>query len=156
MNRKQTTEILTKSACSYLLHKGFSCHTEIGLSAHGRLRADVLATDLRGNIIIAEIKSCISDFTQDTKWEQYLKYCDKLYFVVPQRIVPKLQTQLHTTVVGILFLCPNTGYLRSAKPAKTVVADSNIKKQLYIRMAWRNGQSKGNSRRTRYYLDVPD
>jgi hypothetical protein len=49
--------------------------------ASGR-RADVTALGKDGRILIAEIKSSVQDFRADTKWQEYLDYCDTFYFAV--------------------------------------------------------------------------
>lgn len=63
-----------------LVGHGFSCVSELPL-ANGR-RADVTALNSRGDLIIVEIKSSIEDFRSDQKWQDYLEFCDRLYFAV--------------------------------------------------------------------------
>ena len=69
---------------------GHSVVTELSL-ANGR-RADVVALSGAGDIAIVEIKSCLLDFQTDGKWQDYLPFCDRLYFAVPpempQEILP--------------------------------------------------------------------
>ena len=66
---------------------------ELTLSS-GR-RADLIALNRKGDIIIFEIKSSIADFQADTKWHEYKEYCDKFYFVthpeVPMDIFPETE-----------------------------------------------------------------
>ena len=63
----------------------FGCEgvTEVTL-ANGR-RADVMALDGDGAIHIVEIKTSETDFRSDTKWPEYLDFCDFFYFAVPAR-----------------------------------------------------------------------
>ena len=56
--------------------------TEFSLR-NGR-RADVLALDGDGHFTIVEIKSSLADFRADSKWPDYLEFCDHFYFAVPQ------------------------------------------------------------------------
>ncbi len=35
-----------------------------------------------GDITIVEIKSCLLDYQSDGKWQDYLPFCDRLYFAV--------------------------------------------------------------------------
>lgn len=49
-----------------------------------RRRADILTVGPKGEIAIAEIKSSMEDFRSDTKWHEYIPYCDKYYFAVSQ------------------------------------------------------------------------
>ncbi len=66
---------------------------ELTLSS-GR-RADLIALDRKGGIIIFEIKSSIADFLVDTKWHEYKAFCDRFYFVthpsVPMEIFPETE-----------------------------------------------------------------
>ena len=56
--------------------------TEFSLK-NGR-RADVLALDGDGRFTIVEIKSSLADFRADSKWPDYLEFCDNFFFAVPQ------------------------------------------------------------------------
>ncbi len=78
--------------------KGMAAHNlvflpELTLST-GR-RADLIALDQKGLIIIFEVKSSIADFQSDTKWHEYKPYCDKFYFAthpdVPMEIFPETE-----------------------------------------------------------------
>jgi hypothetical protein len=51
--------------------------------ANGR-RADLMAVDARGRIIIVEIKCSRADLLGDGKWRDYLDYCDRFFWAVPQ------------------------------------------------------------------------
>lgn len=66
---------------------------ELTLSS-GR-RADLIALDRKGVIVIFEIKSSIADFQADSKWHEYKAFCDKFYFVthpeVPMEIFPETE-----------------------------------------------------------------
>ena len=35
-----------------------------------------------GDVLIVEIKSCLLDYRTDGKWQDYLEFCDRLYFAV--------------------------------------------------------------------------
>ena len=54
--------------------------TELPLG-NGR-RADLVALDRTGAIVLVEVKSCRADFVADRKWQEYLAYCDRFYFAV--------------------------------------------------------------------------
>ncbi|QNT71211.1 MmcB family DNA repair protein [Defluviicoccus vanus] len=49
--------------------------------ANGR-RADVVAVDRRGGIVLVEVKSSLADYRADSKWTTYLDYTDRFYFAV--------------------------------------------------------------------------
>jgi hypothetical protein len=57
--------------------------------ANGR-RADMMAIDPRGQLVIVEIKVSRADLVSDCKWTDYLDYCDRFYWAVP----PALSTIL--------------------------------------------------------------
>jgi hypothetical protein len=50
---------------------------------HGGRRADLMALDARGNIIIVEIKVSRADLLGDCKWNDYLAHCDRFFWAVP-------------------------------------------------------------------------
>lgn len=60
---------------------GFSSLFELAL-ANGR-RADVIAVGPKGQIWIVEIKSSPADYKSDSKWHEYMEYCDRYYFAIP-------------------------------------------------------------------------
>jgi hypothetical protein len=46
-----------------------------------------------GEIWIVETKSCLEDFAVDSKWPDYLEYCDRFFFAVteafPRELIPE-------------------------------------------------------------------
>ena len=49
----------------------------------GNRRADLMAIDSRGRIVIVEIKVARADLLGDAKWPEYLGCCDRYYWAVP-------------------------------------------------------------------------
>ncbi|TPG41443.1 DNA repair protein MmcB-related protein [Sphingomonas koreensis] len=49
----------------------------------GGRRADLMALDARGRIVIVEIKVSRSDLLGDAKWLDYLDHCDRFFWAVP-------------------------------------------------------------------------
>lgn len=49
----------------------------------GGRRADLMAVDARGQIVIVEIKVSRADLLGDAKWPDYLAHCDRFYWAVP-------------------------------------------------------------------------
>eukprot|EP01037_Dinobryon_pediforme_P027949 gene27949-31027_t len=49
----------------------------------GNRRADLMAIDSRGQIVIVEIKVSRADLLGDGKWTEYLDCCDRYYWAVP-------------------------------------------------------------------------
>jgi len=50
----------------------------------GGRRADLMAIDSRGNIVIVEIKVSRADLLGDGKWTDYLAHCDRFFWAVPE------------------------------------------------------------------------
>ena len=73
-----------------LVSLGYRSLTEFTLK--NNRRADVIALNKQGRIIIVEVKSSAADFRSDSKWPEYLEFCDRFYFAVntdfPQEILP--------------------------------------------------------------------
>jgi hypothetical protein len=82
---------LQRGVCRAFRALGHSVVTELPL-ANGR-RADVVALSGGGDVLIVEIKSCLIDYRTDAKWQDYLDYCDRLYFAVradfPCEVIPE-------------------------------------------------------------------
>jgi len=70
---------------------GFAAVAEFPLRPAGR-RADIVALNAAGEIVIVEIKSCRADFRADQKWPEYRDFCDRFFFAVntdfPRDILP--------------------------------------------------------------------
>lgn len=49
----------------------------------GGRRADLMALDARGQIVIVEIKVSRADLLGDGKWTDYLGHCDRYFWAVP-------------------------------------------------------------------------
>ncbi len=49
-------------------------------------RADIMAVDGRGVLTIVEIKVAKSDLLGDSKWFEYLDYCDRFFWAVPPEL----------------------------------------------------------------------
>jgi hypothetical protein len=47
-------------------------------------RADLMAIDPKGQLTIVEIKVSKADLVGDAKWRDYLDYCDRFYWAVPE------------------------------------------------------------------------
>ncbi|MGD1879084.1 MAG: MmcB family DNA repair protein [Kiloniellaceae bacterium] len=83
--------LLHRSNAAALRNRGltrfFAAHGVVSLPevtlANGR-RADRLCFDAKSRITIVEIKSSIEDFRCDQKWPDYLDYCDRFFFAVPE------------------------------------------------------------------------
>jgi len=89
--QSQAAAALQRGVCRALRALGSSVVTELPL-ANGR-RADVVGLSPSGDIVIVEIKSCLTDYRTDEKWHEYLEFCDRLYFAVatdfPCEVIPE-------------------------------------------------------------------
>lgn len=60
--------------------------------ANGR-RADLMAIGPRGELTIVEIKVNRADLLSDQKWTDYLEYCDRFFWAVPQSLSVLLEQE---------------------------------------------------------------
>ena len=90
LDENRLAERLARGVCRLLEDLGHAALTEFPL-ANGR-RVDVIALDGAGATSIVEIKSSVTDFRTDRKWQEYLEFCDRFYFAVapdfPQALPP--------------------------------------------------------------------
>ena len=49
----------------------------------GGRRADLMALDAKGEIVIVEIKVARGDLLGDAKWTEYLDHCDRFFWALP-------------------------------------------------------------------------
>lgn len=82
--------VIVRGVQRMLAEEGYASLTEVTL-ASGR-RADVMAVGPKGDIVIVEVKSCLTDFMTDQKWPEYAPWCDRFLFAVdcdfPQERLP--------------------------------------------------------------------
>lgn len=150
--RKTVADTLKKATVGYFAKLRFSSFLEVGLESWGRIRADVVSLNLRGHLIICEVKSCKADFNTDTKWHRYLEYSNQFYFVCTESIAEHIKANIPSSV-GILCLSPKTGFLYSYKSAKKQKVPGPNRRNIITRCAWRGGLSRRNTRRTRQFLE---
>jgi len=73
---------VARGVCRMLLRHDSVAIAEVPLS--GGRRADLMAIDARGRLIIVEIKVARSDLLGDSKWTDYLDHCDRFFWAVPE------------------------------------------------------------------------
>jgi hypothetical protein len=56
-------------------------------------RADLMAIDGKGGLTIVEIKVAKADLLGDSKWLDYLDYCDRFYWAVPPHLSAILEEE---------------------------------------------------------------
>ena len=91
LSRPDTTAALARGVTRMLVEHGLAPILEVPL-ANGR-RADVMALAPQGEIWIVETKSCLEDYACDSKWPEYVDYCDRFFFGVtesfPRELIPE-------------------------------------------------------------------
>ena len=88
--QSETALMIARGVRRLLRARGFSSVTELPL-VDGR-RADIVAVNGEGEVLIVEVKSSPADLRADRKWRDYLAACDRLYFAIseatPAAIMP--------------------------------------------------------------------
>lgn len=72
---------VARGVCRLLYRQGYAPLCEVPLG-NGR-RADVIGLDEGGRITLVEIKVSMADLRGDGKWPEYLDYCDRYFWAVP-------------------------------------------------------------------------
>ena len=76
-----TAQDVARGVSRLLMQEGFSPILEFTL-ANGR-RLDVAALGPDGMVMGVEIKVALADLKGDTKWPEYLEFCERFYFAIP-------------------------------------------------------------------------
>ena len=92
----EAAEAMARGITRLMRNRDETCLTEFTLKP-GR-RVDVITLDRKGLFTVIEIKSSISDFRSDNKWQEYLDFCDRFYFAVPL----KFPTNILPTKNGLI------------------------------------------------------
>ena len=87
MISSSTAEEVARGVSRLLLEEGYSPILEFTLP-NGR-RLDVAAIGPGGEMLGVEIKVALADLQGDTKWPEYLDYCDLFYFAIPPDFPPE-------------------------------------------------------------------
>ncbi|HTQ13100.1 MAG TPA: MmcB family DNA repair protein [Rhizomicrobium sp.] len=77
----ETAQHVARGVSRLLLQEGYSPILEFTL-ANGR-RLDVAALHESGAVLGVEIKVALADLRGDTKWPEYLEFCESFYFAIP-------------------------------------------------------------------------
>jgi hypothetical protein len=73
---------LARGVSRTLIDWGYATLTEFTLK--NSRRVDVMGLDREGDFIVVEIKTSLADFRSDGKWGEYLDFCDRFFFAVPE------------------------------------------------------------------------
>lgn len=93
---------VARGVARLLWRQGLVSLCEVSLG-NGR-RADLLALDAKGGVTLVEIKISRADLLGDRKWPEYLDYCDRFFWAVPQGFDLALfeRTELDPSRTGLL------------------------------------------------------
>jgi hypothetical protein len=80
--QSETASMIARGVRRLLRSRGFSSVTELAL-VDGR-RADIVAVNSEGEVLIVEVKSSPADLRADGKWRDYAACCDRLYFAISE------------------------------------------------------------------------
>lgn len=84
----------------------------------GGRRADLMAIDPRGQIVIVEIKVSRADLLGDGKWTDYLAHCDRYFWAVPHGFDV-------TPLNGAAFLPDRTGLIVADRYDASIVREAH-------------------------------
>lgn len=151
MDGKQRTLALKTALTTHYISKNFSCSFEIGLLPWGRRKCDFLAINMKREILIAEVKQSISDFRNDKKWTDYLPFCNKFYFCIPSDLYVNHKSEILDKIslqpgVGLIVV-NDKGKCKVIKNAKKKKMKKACKSELILKLAWKNGKHRGNTKR---------
>lgn len=141
MNRREKADLLKEMASAYFNRKRYAVFHEVVLRSWRtglrvrECRADVVALNTRGDIVVVEVKSCTADYASDTKWEHYFSYANYVYFCIPPEMkVP--QALLDHPKVGLL-IPQQDGLLRVCKRPKRTPVPGKLRKALVLHLIFR-------------------
>ena len=84
----------------------------------GGRRADLMALDAKGRIVVVEIKVSRADLLGDSKWPDYLGHCDRYFWAVPAGFDA---SPLH----GAAFLPERTGIIVADRYDAAIVREAH-------------------------------
>ena len=103
-------------------------------------RADIMALGPKGEVIIVEVKVSRADLLGDGKWPDYLDYCDRFFWAVPQGFDLDLMTRptLAPEVTGLIVADRyDAAILREPEPRPLAAARRKAETLRLARMAAR-------------------
>lgn len=153
-SRGVITQAVTKAVTSYFTHKLFGVYHELGLTTWGKHKADVVAVNRKGHIVIVEVKSCMADFKTNSKTD-YIPFCNQFYWAFTQKFWEESSVrELIPTGTGVLILGTTSGLIKSVKSCRVRTMNGKIKKDMVLRMAWRAATYSRytGTRRVRQYV----
>jgi hypothetical protein len=91
LSAPQLTTQVMRGAARLLLRHDCTTLTEV-LLGNGR-RADLMGLCSKGVVTIVEVKVSRADLLADAKWTDYLDYCDRFFWAVPEPLARLLDRE---------------------------------------------------------------
>lgn len=154
MLRPQVTTALREASTTYLAKKGYSVHHEVGLVQRGRLKADLWAFTTKLSTCLVEIKSCWQDYATDKKWQAYSLHAHKKYMCITHLLHtshPELASTVRDHGWGLLVL-GSDGRISCKVNAKHTECPMTLIKPVVIKLAYRSGKHRHNTRRRKILI----
>jgi hypothetical protein len=111
-----TAQDVARGVSRLLRQEGYSSILEFTL-ANGR-RLDVAALGGDGTMLGVEIKVAVGDLKQDSKWPEYLEFCELFYFAIP----PDFPDELVPAGTGLIVADRYGGAIVRPSPVATLHA----------------------------------
>ena len=93
-----SAERITKAVASFFQEMGDATLSEFTLKT-GR-RVDLIVLSRSQHITIVEVKSSLTDFSSDKKWQNYLDWADQFYFAVAENFaVDSLEDEMRCGIL---------------------------------------------------------
>ena len=122
-----TAADVARGVSRLLLQEGYSPILEFTL-ANGR-RLDVAALGPDGRLLGVEIKVALADLRGDSKWPDYLEYCEHFYFAIP----PDFPDEHVPASTGLIVADRYGGAI--VRPALPAVVHASRRKAVTLRFA---------------------
>jgi len=122
-----TTEAVTRGVARLFLSIDLTPVREVTLK--GGRRVDVVGVGKSGEIVVAEVKSCLNDFRSDRKWREYLDHCDRFFFAVDEAF----PNELLPSDVGLIVADKYGGAI--VRPSPELSLNAARRKALHIKIA---------------------
>src|SRR5579862_1510042 len=122
-----TAQDVARGVSRLLPQEGFSPILEFTL-ANGR-RLDVAALGAGGTVMGVEIKVAIGDLKADSKWPEYLEFCELFYFAIP----PDFPDELVPANTGLIVADRFGGAI--VRPSPVAAIHASRKKAVTLRFA---------------------
>lgn len=132
----QPGQLLARGVRRHLLAHDFVSVEEF-VPARG-LRVDVMALGPKGEIWVVECKSSRADFHADSKWQGYLKWCDRYFWAVDAGFPVDLLPEQTGLIIADAY---DAEIVRMGSEAKLAPARRKVMVQKFARHAARRLQA---------------